>query len=378
MFFLVFFAVYGGANLYVGMRAWQAFGYLLPAGPVKFFFFLYGLLAVSYFIAHAGYHHLPRTLTDPLHTAGAYWFAILYYAFFFVIIVDIIRLLDRFFSFIPASLKKDPAIAGFFLAAVLATLIIYGVYNARQPVVRPYTITIQKTLPSAPTLRVAVMSDLHLGELIGRQRLEGWIDTAAALKPDLVLLTGDILDANVEPFIEERMGEAFRRLQPKYGIYGVIGNHEYIGGTPSTAVRELEKAGITVLVDRYVQTAGLYIVGRDDYSRSRYDGSPRQPLSRVMAGIDPAAPVILLDHQPYNLAEALANKADLQLSGHTHRGQFFPNNLITQRVFEIDWGYLKKETLQVIVSCGVGTWGPPIRIGNQPEILDLTIHFEQP
>jgi len=95
-----------------------------------------------------------------------------------------------------------------------------------------------------------------------------------------------------------------------------------------------------------------------------------------MEEIDHRLPIILLDHQPSNLAEPQTNGVDLQFSGHTHYGQFFPNNLVTGKIFEVDWGYLKKGTLQVIVSCGFGTWGPPIRIGSYSEIVDILIKFE--
>ncbi len=97
-----------------------------------------------------------------------------------------------------------------------------------------------------------------------------------------------------------------------------------------------------------------------------------------MEGVDTSNPVLLLDHQPQNLDEAEKLGIDLQLSGHTHKGQFFPNNLITNRIFENDWGYLHKESLQVIVSSGFGTWGPPIRIGNKPEIVEILIRFSKP
>ena len=112
-------------------------------------------------------------------------------------------------------------------------------------------------------------------------------------------------------------------------------------------------------------------------SRDRYGNGSRAPLSVVLAGVDTTLPVLLLDHQPLDLEEARSQGADLQLSGHTHRGQLYPNHLITSAIFEIDWGYLKKDSLQVIVSSGWGTWGPPIRTGNTPELLDLHINFQQ-
>jgi hypothetical protein len=95
-----------------------------------------------------------------------------------------------------------------------------------------------------------------------------------------------------------------------------------------------------------------------------------------MEGIDRNLPVILLDHQPVNLDEPAQLGIDLQLSGHTHRGQLFPNHLITGRIYENDWGLITRGTLNVVVSSGVGTWGPPIRVGNKPEVVEIVIHFK--
>ncbi|HZW82625.1 MAG TPA: hypothetical protein VFF14_04270, partial [Candidatus Deferrimicrobium sp.] len=95
-----------------------------------------------------------------------------------------------------------------------------------------------------------------------------------------------------------------------------------------------------------------------------------------MSGVDKSLPLIVIDHQPSHLEEAISQGVDLQLSGHTHSGQMFPNNLITGRMFEDDWGLLTKGPFNIIVSSGYGTWGPPIRIGNYPEVVDITLHFK--
>jgi len=104
-------------------------------------------------------------------------------------------------------------------------------------------------------------------------------------------------------------------------------------------------------------------------------GKPRTELSRLLEGIDHNFPIILLDNQPVNLEEGQHSGIDLQLSGHTHAGQFFPNTLISRHVFENSWGYLKKGESQIIVTSGFGTWGPPIRIGSSSEIADIKISF---
>lgn len=119
----------------------------------------------------------------------------------------------------------------------------------------------------------------------------------------------------------------------------------------------------------------FYLVGRDYQYGEGFAGPGRRELSRLMTGVDRSLPVIMLDHQPSNLGEGQEQGVDLQISGHTHRGQLFPFNLLTRRLFETDWGCLQKGGFQLIVSCGYGTWGPPIRVGSVPEIVDINIRF---
>jgi predicted MPP superfamily phosphohydrolase len=172
------------------------------------------------------------------------------------------------------------------------------------------------------------------------------------------------------------MNETFRELKPTYGTYAVPGNHD---NNPA-AIRYIKGAGIKVLQDSYTKVAdSFYVVGRDN----EFEHGPRVPngkqgrlgLAAILQGVDRSLPIIVLDHQPSQLAEAQKNGVDLQFSGHTHRGQLFPGHLITSRIFEIDWGMLQKGNFHAIVSSGYGTWGPPIRIGSKPEIVDVVVKF---
>ncbi len=108
---------------------------------------------------------------------------------------------------------------------------------------------------------------------------------------------------------------------------------------------------------------------------ARFDGVPRQDLKTLLQGVDRSLPIILMDHQPLQLEEPAEQGVNLQLSGHTHGGQIFPIQFITRRIFEKDWGLLRKNDFQLIVSSGYGTWGPPLRLGNTPEVVDIMIKF---
>jgi uncharacterized protein len=121
----------------------------------------------------------------------------------------------------------------------------------------------------------------------------------------------------------------------------------------------------------------FYVAGREDIAVESYYKRNRKPLTELLARADKALPLILIDHTPKNLQEPMENGVDLQVSGHTHRGQMFPSQFITERLFEVDFGYLKKDKLNVVVSSGIGTWGPPIRIGNNSELVEINLKFTE-
>jgi predicted MPP superfamily phosphohydrolase len=172
------------------------------------------------------------------------------------------------------------------------------------------------------------------------------------------------------------MTEVLKKFSAPLGIHAIPGNHEYIGGHLGEFSEYLRDAGIDIHVDRADLIAGsFYLIGRDDRSGMRFSGSPRKALFELTSGLDPALPLILMDHQPYLLEEAEKEGIDLQVSGHTHKGQIWPGSLITKRIYELDYGYLLKGKSHFIVSSGFGTWGPPIRIGNRPEIVMIKVKF---
>ncbi len=119
----------------------------------------------------------------------------------------------------------------------------------------------------------------------------------------------------------------------------------------------------------------FYLIGREDREIDRFSSKHRLKLEDILKNTRNDLPKILLDHTPFKLEEAAENNIDLQLSGHTHHGQFFPGNLITKMIYEVSWGYLKKNQTHYYVSCGVGTWGPPVRIGSVSEIVNIKIKF---
>ncbi|MCU0607589.1 MAG: metallophosphoesterase, partial [Candidatus Edwardsbacteria bacterium] len=255
--------------------------------------------------------------------------------------------------------------------------VIAGHVNALSPRVARLELGIDKTAGARRELRIALVSDIHLGTVIGNGRLRRLVAMVNAERPDVVLLAGDIVDEDIGRVVRDNLGETLRTFEAPLGVYGITGNHEYIGGRVGSTVQYLEQHGVTMLLDRVVLVDSSFsLAGRVDRSGQRIAGTPRLPLSDLLKNSDRAKPLILLDHQPFELEAAAAQGVDLQLSGHTHHGQLWPFNLITNRVYEQSWGYLKKGDTHFYVSSGYGTWGPPVRTGNRPEIAVITLRFD--
>lgn len=258
---------------------------------------------------------------------------------------------------------------------VILTLI-YGTIHADATRIVRYDIYVNKSMGNVKELNVAMVSDIHIGRTIGKRKVERMISTINSMKPDVILIAGDMVDYEAQTYISEGMTQAFRKLKATYGTYGVLGNHEYISGEPEKLRRLYEESGINMLKDSLKEVNNsFYIVGRDDASAEKLLGTKRKPLSQVLKGVNQDKLILMMDHQPVDYSEAEKSGVDLMVSGHTHKGQFFPGNIFTHIMYRIDWGCLKENNFNAIVSSGFGTWGPPIRIGTNSEIVKIVIHF---
>lgn len=376
LFFSIFFTVYGLVNFYIGLHARHLLRTAgLAVGP-WLFWPLFWLVALSYILSRFLNGRLPELLYHPLHMTGAYWLAIMLYLFLILLPVDLVRLANHFFRFLPggeAGLRLG-LITGFLVILTVLGLVGFGAWNARRPVVTRYDITIDKPLGGIDELNIVLVSDIHLGTIVNGKMLTGLVKKVNELEPDLILLAGDILDEDLGAFVKRNMDAELGRLRAPLGVFAVPGNHEYIGGELAEFVEHMESAGITMLIDRAVKVAdSFYVIGRDDLAGRRFTGKNRAPLADLVTDLDPGLPRILIDHQPYGLEEAEAAGIDLQVSGHTHRGQLWPSHLITGLIYELDYGYLRKGSTNYIVSSGYGTWGPPVRVGSRAELVLIRV-----
>jgi uncharacterized protein len=379
IFFTIVLSIYGLVNYYIYTRGLQA----IPEGSIWRSWYQWGFWAIaSFYISGRFLEKLYISYaSDVLVWVGSFWLAAMFYFFLLVVALDILRMVNHFIPFFPDWVTGDLQTSKLFLlfgSIFLVTLLLTaGFINARTPHVKTVKIGIPKNAPGMSGLKAVVMSDIHLGTMIGNGFFERVVTRVNTISPDIILLPGDILDEDLEPVIRQNIGETLKQLSAPLGVYAIMGNHEHIGGA-SDAYEYLSKHGITILRDSVIKiNDAFYLVGREDRDKARFGGTERVSLESLIEQTDNRFPVILLDHQPFYLEKAAELGVDLQLSGHTHHGQLWPLNYITGAIYTISRGYGMIGNMHAYVSSGLGTWGPPIRIGSRPEIVILQIQFDQ-
>lgn len=265
--------------------------------------------------------------------------------------------------------------AGFSNQGVLYSLVglsllvsVYGLVNAAVPRLRE----IEVPLPNLPAAwegkKLVLIADTHLGHVWGMGSARSVARRVAALKPEAVLIAGDFYDG--PPADYAKLAAPYGLIKATYGVYFVSGNHEYFGD-PSPYFAAARAGGMKPLVNEKVDLGGLQVVGVD-YPDGQSAERQRQVLAR--AQLDPGKPSILVKHTPSQLAVAERAGIDFQFSGHTHCGQVWPAGWITQKVYGgYAFGLKRFGTMLEYTTCGVGTWGPPQRVGTTPEIVVATL-----
>jgi hypothetical protein len=226
-------------------------------------------------------------------------------------------------------------------------------------------------------LTIAQVSDLHVGRTIGLEEVRRVVEATNRLRPDVVAITGDLVDGSVRML--EQAVAPLAGLRARHGVYFVTGNHEYYSGAPGW-VAHLERLGIRVLRNERVSLgdagASIDLAGIDDWRSAGLAPGHGPDLAAALAGREPDRALVLLAHQPRGVEEAAAAGVGLQISGHTHGGQIFPFTLATGLVYSYLHGLYRvrgTEGSSIFVSRGTGYWGPPMRLGAPPEIARIAL-----
>jgi uncharacterized protein len=377
IFFGTVFIVTFLVNYYIFIRGWQA----LPAGSRSrsIFLVIFLFLALSYLAGRIIENYHVGQPASFLIWTGSFWLSAMLYFFMIVVLIDLVRLINLALPVIPASWLNDIAKTRMVLftgSIIVVTLVVLsGHINTWYPVINRLEISLDGRDSQMDAFTMALVSDIHLGTLTSKHRIRKMVSRINSLEPDIIVLAGDILDEDVGPVIHKDLGSAIKDLNAPLGVYGVTGNHEFIGGIDEAA-EYLTSHGIKLIRDSVVKiNNSFYLAGREDLAISQFTGMNRKSLEDLMKMAEDDLPVIMLDHQPYNLDRSAAAGVDLQLSGHTHHGQLWPFNFITRAIYSISRGYGEIEGMKVYVSNGIGTWGPPVRTGSRPEIVLLTVNI---
>lgn len=317
------------------------------------------VLSVSFVLASLLAWRSSHVVVRVLYTLSAVWLGTLSFCFLAACLCWASYGSARFLGLHP---DRQELVMVFFGIALLASL--YGIVNAAWTRVRRVSVKLPN-LPASWRGRVAALvTDTHLGHVRGFRFMRRIVTTLTRLRPDIVFIAGDMYDGTVARVRE--LAQPWARLAAPQGAFFVLGNHEQFSDS-AKYLDAVEHSGVRVLNNEKVTIDGLQIVGVH-YSDSTNDDHFRSVLRQADVDRDRAS--ILLTHAPDRLRIAEEEGFSLQLSGHTHGGQFFPFTWITSRIYgKFVYGLQRLGNLIVYVSYGAGTWGPPLRLGTTPEIV---------
>ncbi|HEU0231044.1 MAG TPA: metallophosphoesterase [Burkholderiaceae bacterium] len=341
------------------------------------------VIAALYALILAGFlarRQAGRLSGDVLSWSGFLALGCFSWLFVLTLLRDAVLFLLMVGSAITPSLKEAtnhaPAITALAVPILTMLAVLLGLFNARR---MPRLVDVDVPIPDLPDslhdFTIAQISDLHVGSTIKRPYVRRVVDAVNRLKPDIITLTGDLVDGSVALLASDVA--PLSGLQAKEGVYAVTGNHEYYSGAGAW-VAEYRRLGMDVLMNqhRVIHRGGalLVVAGVTDFTAERFDSRQAcNPVAALRAAPREAAARILLAHQPRTAADAAKAGFDLQLSGHTHGGQFWPWPYFVSLQQPYVAGLHRLDKLLIYVSRGTGYWGPPMRLGARSEITRLRL-----
>jgi predicted MPP superfamily phosphohydrolase len=377
LFFSIMLSIVGGVHYYIWARLIR--DPVLPALAYRalttLVVVLFVLVPVSFFLrrSEAGW-------TVPITWVASVWLGLLLLLFFTLVFGDFVRggytLVSRLADGGPADPERRTVISRILalgVALVAGSLSVAAVRSGLARVALREVDVRLKRLPHAANGTIIVqLTDIHVGPTIGRDFIEQIVERANAAEPDVIAITGDLVDGSVAELREHVAPLA--KLRARHGVYFVTGNHEYYSGADAWCA-ELERIGIRVLRNERVTIgdgdASFDLAGIDDHSA--FGGNHGADLPRAVAGRDPNRELVLLAHQPKAVFDAVRHGVGLQLSGHTHGGQIWPWNYFVRLQQPVVSGLKRFGDTLVYVSNGTGYWGPPMRLAAPAEITRIRL-----
>lgn len=383
-------------NLYILLRMFQWMGACYYLFQTLTFRMIYaGIYTVLASALLTGFLiKKPLFLRRILKVIGNYFLGTFEYTVFLIVLLDFGRLFFKY-VFHASWISSRPAVvvSGCICTVIIIFFSFYGIIHAKNMKITSYQIQIHKQVQGLNTLKIVLLADSHFGYSVGEKQAKAIAEKINAENPDIVCFAGDIFDNEFDGIqYPEKIKEILKSIHTKYGVYACWGNHDlnepilagFTFGSKSKDYHDprmeqfLKDCGIHLLKDESVLIdEKFYIIGREDPDRAEKTGITRKTPEELTRSLDLSKPVIVMDHQPRELQELADAGADLDLCGHTHDGQMFPGNLTIHFLWENPCGYLRKGSMQNIVTSGAGIWGPSMRVGTNSEICSITVNFNK-
>ncbi len=370
LFFLLFFTLYGGMHTYAFFRARSAFGFGGAVGVGLALFM--ALMTLSPLLIRLLERNNYELAARALSSIAYLWIAALFLYFCTSIVVDLVNLLLRGAGWISAGRSLTmTARQSFLIAAALSLIIcISGYFSALN--IRTERLVLETTkLPAGiDRLKIVQISDVHLGLIVREERLKKILAIVAAEKPDIFVSTGDLVDAQINHM--SGLAELLRGIQAPMGKYAVTGNHEYYAGLRE-ALSFTRSGGFTLLRGEAVKDGPINIAGVDDPAVLQLHQGAMRSEKDILSGLPKDKFTLLLKHRPA-IDQTALSMFDLQLSGHTHKGQIYPFTYIAKMAYPLNAGRFDLPGGSILrVSRGTGTWGPPVRFLSPPEVTVIEL-----
>jgi uncharacterized protein len=390
IFLAVSLAILGGMHAYLWLRLVRDVA--MPEPWRRVATISLGVLALAMPLGVLALRWAPRPLSRIVPVVAFTWVGVAFMLFCVVAAVDLVRAAIQGGELLADWLRRRPeppadparrlfvarALAG---GAALATggATAFAIRSATGPAeITEVPVRLERLPPALSGLTIAQITDLHVGPTIRERDVRRVVEQTNALRPDLVAITGDLVDGSVREL--GRAVSELQRLRARHGVYFVTGNHEYYSGVGEW-MEALRAMGVRVLHNERVTIgdpgASIDLAGIDDWSAAAANGGHEQELERALSGRDPERGLVLLAHQPRGIESAVTSGVELQLSGHTHGGQIVPFNFLVAAAQPYVKGLHRHaegdREGQIYVSRGTGYWGPPLRLGSPPEIARVVL-----
>jgi predicted MPP superfamily phosphohydrolase len=370
MFHTIITLAYVIPNIYVFLRIWKVF---INKGYRFYYTLIYVFFVSIYPVSNLFNESNTGFIREILTITANYLLPFYLYLFLSVLLFDIFLLMNFIFKVVPAEKLQTLRFkkCGLSLILLIAFLIlIAGIINFNTIKASNYTIEVPAKRSGIESLKIAFVADFHLEEGTSIKFVERFAKNIEIYKPDIMIFGGDIVEGDRDDEDMSRFEEILRNIKTRYGVYAVLGNHEYYAGQDKGSF--FDRSGIKVLCDTFMVFDSSFILA------GRYDSHlrGRKIVEELLAPVPGNLPLILVDHRPTEIEQVSLTGADIQVSGHTHNGQMFPINLITKKVYLLSWGYRKILNTHFFVTSGIRLWGPPVRTTGKSEIMMINVIFK--